>query len=126
MRHSGGPNARTLSIGSPILPADIPVLCAKVHALLETGPEGPILCDLSSLVEPDAVAVEVLARLQLAARRHGREVRLLHASSELLDLLALTGLDEAAGLCVETEREVEEREDRLGVEEERDAGDRPI
>lgn len=59
--------------------------------------EGPIalgdlaLCDVRG-VEPDAVTVEALARLQLAARRHGCRVRLLHASRELLDLVAFMGL----------------------------------
>jgi hypothetical protein len=43
-------------------------------------------------VDPDAVTVEALARLQLATRRHGYRVRLCNASDELLDLLAFMGL----------------------------------
>ena len=42
--------------------------------------------------EPDAVTVDALARLQLAARRHGFLVRLRHASAELLELVAFMGL----------------------------------
>ena len=48
-------------------------------------------CDVAG-VEPDAVTVEALARLQLGARRLGCQVRLRHASSELLQLVAFMGL----------------------------------
>jgi hypothetical protein len=43
-------------------------------------------------VDPDAVTVEALARLQLAARRHGCRVRLRNASPGLRDLVAFMGL----------------------------------
>jgi len=43
-------------------------------------------------VEPDAVTVEALARLQLAALGLGCKVRLRHASHELLELVAFMGL----------------------------------
>ena len=51
-----------------------------------------IVCDVGALA-PDAAAVDALARLQLAARRHGCVVRLRAASSELLGLLAFMGLE---------------------------------
>jgi ABC-type transporter Mla MlaB component len=51
------------------------------------------LCDVNG-VEPDAVTVDALARLQLAARRTGCCVRLRHASDELLELVAFMGLSE--------------------------------
>jgi anti-anti-sigma regulatory factor len=76
----------------------------------------PIVCDLSGLGDADAETIDLLARLQLAARRHGRTLRLLHASPALQDLIAFVGLD--AVLRVEPGREAEEREDALGVEEE--------
>jgi ABC-type transporter Mla MlaB component len=38
------------------------------------------------------VTVDALARLQLAARRHGCTVRLQNASSELLELVSFMGL----------------------------------
>jgi hypothetical protein len=50
-------------------------------------------CDVSG-VEPDAVTVDALARLQLAARRYRCRVRLQNASGELLQLLAFMGLDD--------------------------------
>jgi len=57
-------------------------------------PRGAVIeCDVSGL-PADAVTVEALARLQLAARRCGLQVRLLNASGELIDVVALIGLDE--------------------------------
>jgi ABC-type transporter Mla MlaB component len=49
------------------------------------------LCDVSG-VEPDAVTVDALARLQLAARRYGCQVRLRNGSRELLELVDFMGL----------------------------------
>ena len=82
----------------------------------------PIVCDVGA-VAPDAAAVDALARLQLDARRRGLELRLRNASSELRDLLAFCGLGDVLG--VEVGGQPEEREERLGVEEERDLGDPP-
>jgi hypothetical protein len=48
-------------------------------------------CDVAGL-PPDAVTVDALARLQLAARRNGRRVRLRNASEELRALLDIAGL----------------------------------
>ncbi len=79
-----------------------------------------IVCDVGALA-PDAVAVDVLARLQLTARRLGLEIRLRHASSELQDLLAFVGLRDV--LRVEASGQAEEREQRVGVEEERELDD---
>lgn len=50
-----------------------------------------MLCDVHG-VEPDAVTVDALCRLQLGARRHGCEIRLRHASAQLLELVAFMGL----------------------------------
>src|SRR4051812_42984564 len=79
------------------------------------GPR-PIFCDLGELAEADAETVDALARLQLAVRRRGFELRLLRAPTELVCLLELTGLSEV--LRIEPGRETEEREDAVGVEEE--------
>jgi len=72
-------------------------------------------------MEADVGTVGALARLQLAARRAGVDLRLRVASQELRELIAFLGLDEA--LRVEPRREAEEREEPLGVEEERELGD---
>ena len=81
-----------------------------------------IVCDAGAL-PPDAAAVEALARLQLGARRAGMEVRLSGVTPELRHLLAFCGLSDVLG--VEPEGQPEEREDRLGLEEERHLGDAP-
>jgi ABC-type transporter Mla MlaB component len=77
----------------------------------------PLVCDLSALGKADLETIDLLARLQLAARRHGRTIRFLHASPALHALIVFAGLD--AVLRVEPGREAEEREDPVGVEEER-------
>ena len=51
----------------------------------------PLAVDVSTL-PVSAVTVDVLARLQLAARRSGRSIVLRNASAELLDLVAFMGL----------------------------------
>jgi len=48
-------------------------------------------CDLRH-ARADAVTLEALARLQLAAARRGLTLRLRHPSRELLDLVELAGL----------------------------------
>jgi predicted lactoylglutathione lyase len=79
------------AVRGPIARSDLPGLCDRVCALLERGAAGIALCDVRG-VEPDAVTVDALARLQLAAGRHGCQVRLRHASQELLDLVEFMGL----------------------------------
>src|SRR3989442_4324369 len=79
------------AVGGPIARDDLPGLCERVRALMQTSRAAVALCDVSG-VEPDAVTVDALARLQLAARRHGCQVRLRNASGELLELLAFMGL----------------------------------
>jgi ABC-type transporter Mla MlaB component len=81
---------------------------------------GTIVCDVRGLA-PDASAVDALARLQLAAKRIGCEVRLRHASNELQCLICFVGLSDV--LRVEPRGQAEEREDLLGVEEERELDD---
>ena len=66
-------------------------------------------------------AVEALARLQLAARRKGLDLRLHVVSRELRDLIQLAGLTQVLG--VEPRGQPEEREQRVGVEEEGELGD---
>jgi anti-anti-sigma regulatory factor len=81
-----------------------------------------IVCDLRG-VAADCVTVDALARLHLAARRSGVELSLRHATAELQELLAFTGLNDV--LRLEPGRQAEEREQLLGAEEERQLGDLP-
>ena len=83
----------TIAFGvrGPIARNDLPGLCERICSLLEDSHAGVALCDVSG-VEPDAVTVDALARLQLAAHRRGCQVRLRNASTELLELVTFMGL----------------------------------
>jgi ABC-type transporter Mla MlaB component len=84
--------ARTaFEIYGPIAPSDLPGLCERVCRLL-AGVEGGVIACEARGVEPDAVTVEALVRLQLAARRRGCRVRLVQASDDLRELVAFMGL----------------------------------
>ena len=89
------PAARSLAfaVRGPIERDDLPGLCARVRGLFEAGGPGIAWCDVRG-VPADAVTVDALARLQLAARRYGWSVRLLHASPELHELVSFMGLTE--------------------------------
>jgi hypothetical protein len=85
----------------------------------------PIPCDAGAL-RAGVGTVEALARLQLAAVRCGRTISLCNASRELKSLIDFMGLADVlpcVRLRIEALREVEEREQRLRVEEERELGD---
>ena len=73
------------AIWGPIARDDMPGLCDRVCALLSQSDADVARCDVGG-IEADAVTVDALARLQLAARRHGCQVRLRNASNELLEL----------------------------------------
>ncbi|MBW3592964.1 MAG: STAS domain-containing protein [Actinobacteria bacterium] len=74
-------------------PSDLAGLCDRVCSLLGDSRPEIAFCDVSG-VEPDAVTVDALARLQLAARRHDCQVRLRNGSDELLELVAFMGLSD--------------------------------
>jgi len=65
--------------------------------------------------------VDVLARLQVVARRHGYELHVLETGEEVRCVIELAGL--SAVLALEPKRQSEEREERLDVEEEGELGD---
>jgi ABC-type transporter Mla MlaB component len=91
-----------LAIAGPLGRDQLPALFARTCALLAGSGAELLCCDLDERVAADAVAVDALARLALAARRHGVAVQLEGASEELLGLVALIGLE--AVLCVEPRR----------------------
>jgi len=83
---------------------------------------------VSGITGADAVALDALARLQLAARRVGVTIRLHHADRALADLIAWSGLAgvlEVAESGVEMDGQVEQREE-LGVDEEVHRGDSAV
>jgi hypothetical protein len=128
LRPPSGPRSIVLDVRSPIGSAAVPGLCERARVLLAAGVVDVITCEVGGLTEPDAVAVDVLARLQLTARRLRRSIRLRHPRPELRDLLGLTGLCAefpcAAGLRLQPDWQAEERE-QVGIDEEVDPVDPP-
>jgi ABC-type transporter Mla MlaB component len=110
-----------LALSDPVTPAELGVLCARVGARTAGG---VVVCDVGRIAQPDAGTVDALARLGLAARRAGCELRLRRASPALCELLDLCGL--AGALGVEPRRQPEEREQPLRVEERVEMGDPPV
>jgi anti-anti-sigma regulatory factor len=115
-------------VGPSASRADVPVLSEHLAAIVRDTPADVVICDVREITSPDAATIDVLARLQLMARRLGCGIRLYGAHPRLRDLLLLTGLSEALPLIasvevVESGGEPEEREDRLDVEERVDPRD---
>ncbi|MFD7815883.1 STAS domain-containing protein [Streptomyces sp. NPDC059785] len=101
---------------------DGPRLGEQVRALLETTATGVVIVDVAGLGPPGLgppglVTVDVLARMQLAAKRAGGRIRLRNADPALRALLVLVGLG------VDVGRQPEEREPPGGVEEAVQSGD---
>ena len=120
------PNTIILAVDS-IDPDEVPELIERLGPGIVRGDSTIILCDLARLADPDMATVDALARLALRARRLGCAVTLRDPSMELLELLGLAGLGEVLPCAADSGLEVigqpEEREEPLGVEEERNAGD---
>jgi ABC-type transporter Mla MlaB component len=123
-----GPSRRVhhLVLAGPVPGAELPALCERVRKLLEREPADLVECDLRAVLRVDLEVVDVLARLQLTARRHGSRLRLQHAPAGLAELLALLGLDDCAALRVQSTRQPEEREEPGRVQEEGDPADSTI
>lgn len=98
-------------------------LCENVRVLVDSDPGQVVEFDLGALSRADLGTIEVLARLQLTARRVGRRIRVCHPPAGLGDLLALLGLDSCAAIRVEVVGQTEEREEPGGVQEEGDPAD---
>ncbi|HEY2571215.1 MAG TPA: STAS domain-containing protein [Solirubrobacteraceae bacterium] len=89
---AGRPRTVTVTVPSPLGRAELPGLFARTCELLARARGCELLlCDVGG-VQADAVAVDALARLALAARRGRCQVCLRGASPELLDLVELIGL----------------------------------
>ncbi len=85
------PQTIAFAIWGPIARSDLPGLTERVCALLRGSGAALALCDVNG-VDPDAVTVDALARLQLAASRLGCRVVLRNASPALSELVDLMGL----------------------------------
>jgi ABC-type transporter Mla MlaB component len=80
-------------LDDPLRPSDLPELCRLACRELAIGSHRLLEVDVGR-VPADAVAVDAIARLARAARRHGCEVRLRGADSSLWQLLELSGLSD--------------------------------
>jgi STAS domain len=119
---SARPTTIAFAVAGPIARTDVPVICGQVAALLQSSGAEIVVCDVAEL-GADAAALDAVARIGLAVRRKGRRLVLRDAAEDLLDLLAFAGV--AGALGIEPRRQAEEREQRLGVEEEGELGDPP-
>jgi hypothetical protein len=117
------PRTIVVALDRPLARAELSSVCARLELVLGAGGGADVRCELGALVAANAVTLDALARLQLTARRLGRRIRFGNASAELRELVALAGL--AGVLALEPRRQPEEREQRLGVEEERELDDPP-
>lgn len=81
-----------LEVDADIDPVVIRRLCERLQRVVERAGDGPVMCDVNVLRIVDVRVADALARLQLTARRLGSSICLLHARSELVELLEFTGL----------------------------------
>ena len=87
------PPILTFAIHGPIRREDLPGLYTRVCSVVSVNPGAVLFCEVID-VDSDAVTVDALARLQLAARRHGCQIRLRGTSEGLRELLDFMGLSE--------------------------------
>jgi len=96
----------------PVTRDELPGLCDDVRAQLEATGAEVVVCDVAGLGPPGLATVDVLARLELVARRAGGRIRLRNPDPALRALLDLVGLR------FEAEGQPEEREPAGRVQEE--------
>jgi hypothetical protein len=92
------PEIFDFSVRGPIARGDLPGLCERVCAQLEHARCAVARFDVAE-VEPDAVTVDALVRLKLAAQRHGCRVHLRNGSPELFELVGFMGLADVLPEC---------------------------
>jgi ABC-type transporter Mla MlaB component len=80
-----------LAIRAPLRREDLPGLFERTCELLAAQAPELLLVEVAEIA-PDALAVDALARLALAARRHGCSVLLRGAQPQLLLLVEFIGL----------------------------------
>ncbi|MFE3637280.1 STAS domain-containing protein [Streptomyces sp. NPDC059168] len=115
--HVDAKTPAVLVLNGPVTRAEAAGLCADVRALLEGGGAAAVVCDVAGLGPPGLRSVDLLGRLELAARRAGGRIRLRDPDPALHALLDLVGLR------FQVEGQTEEREPARGVEEAVETGD---
>jgi ABC-type transporter Mla MlaB component len=81
----------SIAIRAPLRREDLTGLFERTCALLAGCSSGELRCEVGN-VDADAVAVDALARMALAARRNDCSVRLSGASEDLRALVSFAGL----------------------------------
>ncbi|MEU3252710.1 STAS domain-containing protein [Streptomyces sp. NPDC006997] len=100
-----------LVLVGPVTRDEVTGLCEDVRVRLEGAAVRVVVCDVAGLGPPGLTTVDLLARLQLTAKRAGGHIRLRNPAPGLPALLDLVGLR------FEVEGQPEQREPPLGVEE---------
>jgi ABC-type transporter Mla MlaB component len=90
--HKGAGLDAHLRICGRIWSLDVEELAATAERLLEDHSQAAASCDVGDVVAPDAAAVDLLARIGLAARQLGISFTLDNVSPELDELLCVCGL----------------------------------
>nr|WP_324789245.1 STAS domain-containing protein [Streptomyces sp. H51] len=106
-----------LVLPGPLTRDEVTGLCEHVRARLAADGARAVVVDVAGIGPPGLAAVDLLARLQLTARRAGGGIRLRDPAPALQALLDLVGLR------FEVEGQAEQREPPLGVEEAVEPGD---
>ncbi|MEV2212829.1 STAS domain-containing protein [Streptomyces sp. NPDC050997] len=106
-----------LTLVGPVTRDEVTGLCDDVRTLLDTTGARTVVCDVAGLGPPGLGAVDLLARLELTARRAGGRIRLRDPAPALHALLDLVGLR------IEMEGQAEQGEPALRVEEAVEPGD---
>jgi hypothetical protein len=86
------PASLSVRVCPPVTRGNAGQSCEQFRLLLRDATPMPVICDVDAITSPDLVTVDLLARMQLTARRLGFSLRIRGASDQLLQLLELTGL----------------------------------
>ncbi|MFD7131343.1 STAS domain-containing protein [Streptomyces sp. NPDC059894] len=109
-----------IGLCGPLTRSRVAALCDELRTLLDGTGAAVVVCDVAGLGPPGLPAVDALARLHLTARRAGGRLRLRAPDPALRALLDLVGLR------FEVERQTEEGEPAVGVEEEVETGEAAV
>ncbi|MEU9476308.1 STAS domain-containing protein [Streptomyces sp. NPDC048191] len=118
--HVDAKEPAVLTLPGPVTRAEVAALCARVRMLLAGSGTRVVVCDVGGLGPPGLAVVDLLARLELTARRAGGRIRLRDPDPALHALLDLVGLR------FQVEGKAEEGEPALGVEEAVETGDTAV
>ena len=83
-----------LAVGDGIAASTVSGLCSRLRSLIDESHADLVACDVGALHDCDLVAIDVLARLGLTARRMGCALEVWGASDTLVELIAFAGLQQ--------------------------------